>query len=174
MGHVWVYGPIPARVCIDICGYRYHQRPSGCPGMGTFWHLSATLPLGHAILGDPWCHLRPWWHPGPDCCHVPCQGLGFYWSLSLCWWPWLMWLPKSAQRPRIWVATFVRVGVQGLCCWQVMAIQTWMLCAANWGQGVNAWVHNPTIAGICIDVRGSCWHWELCKCPGSEPPPEAM
>lgn len=33
-GHVWVHNPIAAKVCVDIHGQCYHQRPGRCPVSG--------------------------------------------------------------------------------------------------------------------------------------------
>ena len=42
-------------------------------------------------------------------------------------------------------------------------------CAATKG---HAWVHGPTVLGICVNARGLCYHQGPCICPWYGPSPE--
>lgn len=58
---MWVRGPIAARVCVDVHGLCYHQRPQGWPGSGP---EAALMSESHSItrtilISVPWVTSGP-------------------------------------------------------------------------------------------------------------------
>lgn len=133
------------------------------------------MAVGGSVHQRPDCHWRPW------CC----SGLGYRFmallNCSLCWCLWLLLPSRAVKMSEVWATRCGHMVNKVHATTGAMPI--WVGCVAIQSNGFvhvwsavkgHVWVFGPTVARLCVNTQGSCYHSMLCRYPGSELAAEAM
>lgn len=124
-GHVWLYGPIVPRVCVDFHGPCWHQRSVVCITMS--WRCQRSMLQPEAML-----LCQGYVASGG---HIDVSGVHCH--LRLCWCPWSMLIPKVYD---LWYNVMQMLVVCARAMLPMGIILMWVAFTATWDY---ANVHSP-------------------------------